>query len=170
MDTKILTENGGKTCNGIEWNGKTFYLRKEVEMSEIGKPLDILRQFDGIFDTSFLETKDTRWDEDTLDEFLEYRTELQYTYLKVLMEAEDWLLMDDIKKGLEEAGYPNQGSKNIGASRSGNTRAADNWYGKEPIDEREWDNDEDQNKYRIKPKYLGLIKKVLPRVEKKRGG
>lgn len=172
LDMKVLT-NDGETCNGFELEGKSYYLLDEVDIAEIGEPLEVLRQFAATFDLSYVKTEEKvisdEWDDDEdLREYLGNRSKLQFHIFKSAMKEENWKLIGDMKEDLDSWKLGPISSQQIAGARSGNRRAAKNWYGKEPLDEKQWDTDADESTYRIKPEYLDLLRKVLPEVEKKR--
>jgi len=91
---------------------------------------------------------------DTLpDSFFSRLTQRQKAYVEILLEAEDWMLNEEIRHQLEEEYSLNCGGPQaISGIRSGFTRK----YGEEfSIDERDWMGE--QNRYRLNENYRDEI-------------
>lgn len=84
-------------------------------------------------------------------------------YLRILAERGDWVSSKEIIVAMKELGFESFVSQSISGIRSGNTKSYRNWE-KEPLDDREWHGDEWQNYYRVKPKYLSLLRKALEKM------
>ena len=91
---------------------------------------------------------------ETLPEsFFSRLTNRQEAYVRILLEAEDWVSNEEVRRRLEEDfGLNSGGPQAIAGIRSGFTRK----YGKGfSIDERDWMGD--QNQYRLNEQYRSEI-------------
>lgn len=87
------------------------------------------------------------------DSFFSRLTDRQEAYVRILLEAEDWVSNEEVRRRLEEDfGLNSGGPQAIAGIRSGFTRK----YGKGfSIDERDWMGD--QNQYRLNEQYRSEI-------------
>lgn len=87
------------------------------------------------------------------DSFFSRLTDRQEAYVRILLEAGDWVSNEEVRRRLEEDfGLNSGGPQAIAGIRSGFTRK----YGKGfSIDERDWMGD--QNQYRLNEQYRSEI-------------
>lgn len=161
---KILTKNAEKII-GVETASNVYYLREPKQISEAKKYLDLIQQFERHFDTSLIETEiveeEGEWSTvDEVKEFYEEKYKKTQAYFRVLAERGDWVSSKEVRKEMEKLGFKNLVSQSLSGIRAGNTKSYRNWE-KESLDEREWNDEEWQNYYRIKPKYVDLLRQAL---------
>lgn len=162
---KILTKNAEKII-GIETASNIYYLREPKTISEATKYLDLIRDFERLFDISLIDTREVEeegeeWSTvDEVKEFYEDKYKKTQAYFRVLAERGDWISSQEVRKEMEKLGFKNLVSQSLSGIRAGNTKSYRNWE-KESLDEAEWNDEEWQNYYRIKPKYVGLLRQAL---------
>lgn len=93
-------------------------------------------------------------------EFYDDRYEKTQAYFKVLADKGGWISSKELRMKMEGFGFRDLVPRVLAGIRAGNTKSYRNRE-KEPLDETEWHEDEWQNYYRIKPKYLRLIRQAL---------
>lgn len=162
---KILTEDADKIV-GIETSSNVYYLRAPRPISEAGKYLAFIQEFERLFDTSLVDTEEIEaegeeWSSaDEIKEFYEDKYGKTQAYFSVLAEGADWMSSRDVRKAMEKFGFKNVVSQSLSGIRSGNTKSYRNRE-KEPLDESKWNDVEWQNYYRIRPKYIDLLRQAL---------
>ena len=161
---KILTKNEDKVV-GIETASNVYYLREPKSISEAKEYLDIIRKFESNFDISLIDTTVVEEEEEwtTVEEVKEFYDEKYpktQAFFKILAEKGDWISSKELRKEMEKLGFGKLSPQSLSGIRAGNTKSYNN-LSKESLDESEWNNDEWQNYYRIKPKYLKLLQHAL---------
>jgi hypothetical protein len=162
---KILTKNADKVI-GIETTSKIYYLREPKPIAEVSKYLDIVQNFEREFDVSLIEThiaeeEGEEWTtSDEIKEFYEDKYRKTQAYFEALAEKADWVSSNELRKMMGDLGFKDLVSQALSGIRAGNTKSYRSWE-KEPLDEAEWRDDEWQNYYRIKPKYVKLLRRAL---------
>ena len=162
---KILTKNA-ETVIGIETASNVYYLREPRPIAEVTKFLEIIQNFEREFDmsqveTQFKEEEGEEWKSvNEIREFYEGKYNRTQGYFEVLAEKKDWISAKELLKAMAKRGFDNLVSQSISGIRAGNTKSYRNWE-KEPLDESEWNGDEWQNYYRIRPKYFKLLRQAL---------
>lgn len=162
---KILTKNAEKII-GIETATNIYYFREPKPISEAGKYLDLIKDFERLFDISLIDTHEVEeegeeWATvDEVKEFYEGKYRKTQAYFTVLAEAGGWISSKEVLKEMGKLGFKNLVSQSLSGIRAGNTKSYRNWE-KEPLDEAEWNDEEWQNYYQIKPKYVDLLRQAL---------
>ncbi len=162
-EIKIVTKNGDMI--GIETPTNVYYLRQPTPLSESEEYLSTIQKFETLFDTSLIETEEIEEEEEwtsisELKEFYDDKYAKTQAYFRILAERGDWVSTREILKEMEQYGFKDMVSQSISGIRSGNTKSYRSWE-KEPLDDREWLGDEWQNHYRIKPKYLEILRNAI---------
>lgn len=160
---KIVTKNGNVV--GIETASNVYYLREPKSISEAKKHLDIIREFEGNFDISLIDTTVVEEEEEwtTAEEvkaFYDRKYPKTQAFFKILAEKGDKISAKELRKEMEKLGLGKLSAQSLSGIRAGNTKSYEN-LSKESLDESEWNRDEWQNYYRIKPKYLKLLRRAL---------
>jgi len=156
----------------LEIDGALVPLKEPIPMGEYGrlKPiLDASEQLDlrtlrDAQESAESQATTTEWNDEDLGGYVESLTKAQRAYLEVLVaNGEDWLFSKDLLVRLNEKTGGNFVSLSIAGIRSGLNRKAKNWYDDEhdSLDENVWNDDEWMNRYRIRPKYLSRLRKLL---------
>jgi len=161
---KILTKNADKIV-GIETASNIYYFREPKSISEAKKYLDMIREFESHFDISLIDThvmeEEEEWTAvEEVKKFYDERYPKTQAFFKILVEKGDWISSKEIRKEMEKLGLGDLSAQSISGVRAGNTKSYRS-LDKEPLDESKWNDDEWQNYYRIKPKYLKLMRNSL---------
>lgn len=165
MGVKILTKDGKKIA-GIETASNIYYLREPKPVSEAREYLALIKDFERLFDVSLIDTHEVEEEGEewtTLDEVREFydgRYKKTQAYFRVLAQAEEWISSQQLLGRMEKLGFENLVSQSLSGIRAGNTKSYRSWD-KEALDESEWNDEEWQNYYRIRPKYVDLLRQAL---------
>lgn len=94
---------------------------------------------------------------DLPNDFFDRLTDRQEAYVRVLLDADDWVTNEDIRTRMEEEyGLSTGGPQGISGIRSGITRK----YGDEfDLDEQHWRGN--QNEYRLNPDHIEELRENL---------
>lgn len=151
---------------GIETASNVYYLREPQPIAEVSKYLDMIQKFERDFDVSLIETHilDEEGEEwttiDEIKEFYEDKYRKTQAYFEALAKKADWMSSEELRKIMGDLGFKDLVSQALSGIRAGNTKSYRSWK-KEPLDESKWNDDEWQNYYRIKPKYVKLLRGAL---------
>jgi hypothetical protein len=162
---KLIIKNSD-SFEGVESGERVYYLREPKPLTEAKKCLDLVEEFERMFDTTLINTEDYELEgedwftSEEIEKFLEEKYEKTYDYFGVLARSGEWISTKELIKEMGKLGHTGMVSQSLSGIRSGNTKSYRS-RDKEPLDEDEWNNDEWQQYYRIKPKYLKLLREAL---------
>jgi len=157
--------NGENKIIAIETDKNIYYLKEPKRLNDGEDVVQLISAFENIIDIDLIKTEKKKesgeWIIDDVKEFINLKYDLSREYFFILAEKGDWTDVDELLRELKErVGNNDLVPQAIAGIRSGNTRMYKK-MGKENLDEQYWDDKDWVNKYRIKPKYLRLVKQVI---------
>jgi len=165
MDIKPVIRNN--KIIDLEVSGVRFPIKEDEGISldklpEITGALEVLDKYVDITKVGSSERVKDEWTENELADFMKDNTELQKAILEVLLKEKEISEKELIKKLSAEL-HRNVRGWDIGGAIAGIHNRAINTWGKEKLIEKEWKrvNGKWMRFYRITPKYVEVIKKIL---------
>jgi len=138
--------------------GYKFQVRP-IPPEDAGKIIETFKIVEDVLKSVTLKFEDDEWDENTFKEFVNELTDHQRVFL--IKCANDWTSTKEILAELKNAGLSSEKPQVVSGLRSGITKKLKKVGKKEDIVDKNWNNKEGQNYYRVKPKYRKLVEKFL---------
>jgi len=155
LGRKLTFGNDGK-ITGVEFLSEIVPLRTSLPAAEAEKVIKAFETVEDLIDPELVRIKIA----ESLEELVNGLTPLQKEYVIILLSAGGWLYNSEVRGILEKRGLGKLGSQSIAGMRAGLRRKTDR-YGLETVDEQEWDDEEQENRYRVRPKYRDKLLKLL---------
>lgn len=159
----ILDEEGD-TLLGFKLGKKIIPLRDATykDLGKITKYLNELKDYIPFEEADWPKiitemSEGSEWGEEDIQIIGEELTKRQRIFLTIV-DRDEWTSIEDVKSQFRSRGYSDTTSQSIAGLRAGLSTWIYGGYGKESLEEQYWNDEEEQNYYRIKEKYRGISK------------
>jgi hypothetical protein len=154
---KVLLSDDGKQVIGVEINGDNWYLSKPMPISSLE---ELTRHVKYVIE-HFKFGSEREWTDEELLTFLKNElTDGQKIFFACLANTDGWVSIDVILNSYKAQLDANAYYLTMAGIQAALTRKCRELK-KENFWEKKWVDNEGKNQYRIKPKYLNIVKRAL---------
>ena len=163
---KGIIENG--KIIAVRWKTLDLPLKKPVSLREYEKfeeAVETCFEYIDFEKTLGMKEKEIKteeygeFDEETMKRYLSYNTAVQDAFFQILtIQGNNYIPMNELLKKMGEKTGKKFKPLSIAGMASG-LKKKQHWYQKESLYEQEWSEELWMNKYRLKSKYLDMVKK-----------